>query len=113
MKIIIAIIVFSFLASGATAHSKVDTTTPPNQAKLADVPAQIDLGFAKKVRLTKVKVTYESDPAVSVDLAGQTSFEQAFTLPLQDMGDGTYHVEWRGLGMDGHAMQGEFTFEVN
>jgi len=113
MKIIIAIIVSSFLASGASAHSKVDTTTPPNQAELAEVPAQIDLGFAKKVRLTKVGVTHENDPTVPVDLSGQVSFERAFTLPLPDMGDGTYHIKWRGLGMDGHAMQGEFTFEVN
>lgn len=113
MKIIIAIIVSSFLASGASAHSKVDTTTPPNQAELAEVPVQIDLDFAKKVRLTKVKVTHESGPTVPVDLSGQTSFERTFSLPLQNMGDGSYHIEWRGLGMDGHAMQGEFTFEVN
>jgi len=28
------------------------------------------------------------------------------------MGAGTYRIEWRGLGIDGHAMQGEFTFTV-
>lgn len=113
MKIIIAFIVSSFFASGASAHSKVDTTTPPNQAELAEVPEQIDLDFAKKVRLTKVKVTHESDPTVPVDLVGQTSFERAFTFPLENMGEGSYYIEWRGLGMDGHAMQGDFTFEVN
>jgi len=113
MKIVIAAIVSSVFASGAFAHSKVNTTAPANQAELAEVPAQIDLGFAKKVRLTKVEVTHESDPTIPVDLVGQTSFERAFTLPLQDMGVGTYHIEWRGLGMDGHAMQGDFTFEVN
>ena len=69
MKIIIAIIVSSFLASGASAHSKVDTTTPPNQAELAEVPVQIDLDFAKKDRLTNVKVTHESGPMVPTDWA--------------------------------------------
>jgi len=113
MKIIIAAIVSSILASGASAHSKVDTTTPSNQAMLTDVPSQIDLDFAKKIRLTKVEVTHESDPTVPLDLDGQTRFVRAFSLPIQNMGDGTYHIEWRGLGMDGHAMQGEFTFEVN
>ena len=113
MKIIITALISSIFASGASAHSKVDTTTPSNQAVLAEVPAQIDLDFAKKIRLTKVEVTHESDPTVPVGLDGQTRFERAFSLPLQNMGDGTYHIEWRGLGMDGHAMQGEFTFDVN
>ncbi|WIY24078.1 copper resistance CopC family protein [Parasedimentitalea psychrophila] len=113
MKIIITMIVSALLASGASAHSKVSTTTPSNHAELADVPAQIGFDFAKNIRLTKVKVTHDNDPAVPVDLVGQTDFERIFTLPLPDMGDGTYHIEWRGLGMDGHAMQGDFTFEVN
>ena len=113
MKIFIAVILSSVLASSAYAHSKVDTTTPSNQAALAEVPAQIELDFAKKIRLTKVEVTHESDPTVPLDHDGQTLFERAFSLPIQNMGDGTYHIEWRGLGMDGHAMQGEFTFEVN
>lgn len=113
MKIIIAAIVSSFLASGASAHSKVDSTTPSNQAVLAEVPAQLDLDFAKKIRLTKVELTHESEPTIPLDLDGLTSFERAFSLPLQNMGHGTYQIEWRGLGMDGHAMQGEFTFEVN
>ncbi len=113
MKIVIAVILSSVLASSVNAHSKVDTTTPSNQAVLAEVPTQIDLDFAKRIRLTKVEITHESDAAVPVDLDGQTSFERAFSLPLQNMGHGTYQIEWRGLGMDGHAMQGEFTFEVN
>ena len=113
MKIIITFVLSTLLASGASAHSKVNTTTPPNLAELADVPTQVGLGFAKKIRLTKVEVTHDTDPSVPIDLSGQTSFEQEFTLPLPDQGGGTYLVEWRGLGMDGHAMQGEFTFEVN
>ncbi|NRB16796.1 MAG: copper resistance protein CopC [Rhodobacteraceae bacterium] len=113
MKIIITMIVSALLASAASAHSKVSTTTPPNLAQLSDTPAQIGFDFAKNIRLTKVKLTHDNDPTVPVDLVGQTDFERDFTLPLQDMGDGSYHIEWRGLGMDGHAMQGAFTFEVN
>jgi methionine-rich copper-binding protein CopC len=29
------------------------------------------------------------------------------------MGEGIYRIEWRGLGADGHAMQGAFTFTVD
>ena len=113
MKIIITIVLTLVLVSGASAHSKVNTTTPPNHADLTDAPAQIEFDFAKNIRLTKVTVTHDAGQAVPIDLGGQTTFEQAFTLPLRDRGAGTYLVQWRGLGMDGHAVQGEFTFEVN
>jgi methionine-rich copper-binding protein CopC len=33
-------------------------------------------------------------------------------LPMQDMGPGSYVVEWRGLGADGHALNGTFNFTV-
>ena len=33
-------------------------------------------------------------------------------LPMQDMGPGSYVVEWRGLGTDGHALNGTFNFTV-
>ena len=37
---------------------------------------------------------------------------QEFALPMQDMGPGSYVVEWRGLGADGHALNGTFNFTV-
>ena len=39
-------------------------------------------------------------------------FAQEFALPMQDMGPGSYVVEWRGLGADGHALNGTFNFTV-
>jgi len=113
MKIIITLVLTTLLASGASAHSKVNTTTPPNNSILANVPTQIEFGFANKIRLTKVEVSHDTNPAVAIEIGGQTGFEQMYTMPLQDFGNGSYFVRWRGLGMDGHAVQGEFSFEVN
>ncbi|MBA84201.1 MAG: copper resistance protein CopC [Rhodobacteraceae bacterium] len=113
MKTLVTAALISTLASGAFAHSRVDTTTPENGAVMAEVPAEIGFNFAADIRLTRVDMTHQDHPPVRLDLGGQTSFDRVFTLPLQSMGDGIYRIEWRGLGVDGHAMQGAFTFTVD
>jgi copper resistance protein C len=100
------------LATGAFAHSKMDKTSPADGATIADVPSVITLNFAKDIRLTRVEMVHQEQPSVQLDLDGQTRFDRAFTLPLQGMGAGIYHIQWRGLGTDGHAMQGLFSFTV-
>ncbi|WP_299669356.1 copper resistance CopC family protein [uncultured Ruegeria sp.] len=108
-----ALALISTLATGAFAHSRVDTTTPENGATIAEVPSEINLNFSDDIRLTKVNVIHQDVHIVPLDLGGQTSFDRTFAFPLQSMGEGTYRIEWRGLGADGHAMQGEFMFTVN
>jgi methionine-rich copper-binding protein CopC len=49
---------------------------------------------------------------MDMDLGNQKTFANEFILPMHDMGPGTYEVEWRGLGADGHALNGTFSFTV-
>ncbi len=113
MKQIATLALISMFATGAIAHSRVDTTTPENGAMIAEVPAEISINFAADIRLTRVDMTHQDHPSVRLDLGDQASFDRVFTLPLQGMGEGIYRIEWRGLGMDGHAMQGAFSFTVD
>ncbi|WP_170410285.1 copper resistance CopC family protein [Ruegeria atlantica] len=113
MKKLTTFALISMLASSAFAHSSVDTTTPEDGATVAEVPSEISFNFADDIRLTKVNMIHQEAHTVTLDLGDQTSFGRAFALPLQSMGEGTYRIEWRGLGADGHAMQGEFTFTVD
>lgn len=98
--------------TGVFAHSKITTTLPENGAEVSEVPENISFQFGKKIRLTKVDMTHLTHPAVSLDLSSQTGFGNEIVIPLDGMGDGSYHIEWRGLGIDGHAVQGEFEFKV-
>ncbi len=113
MKMLSTVALISTLVTSAFAHSSVDTTTPENGATVAEVPSEISFNFTDDIRLTKVNMIHQEAHTVALDLGGQTSFGRAFALPLQGMGEGTYRIEWRGLGADGHAMQGEFTFTVD
>lgn len=110
----LAIIVFTTaLATSSFAHSRVDSTTPENGTTITEAPAEIGFNFAKDIRLTRVDMLHQDHPSVRLDLGDQTNFGQVFTLPFEGMGDGAYRIEWRGLGADGHAMQGVFSFTVD
>jgi methionine-rich copper-binding protein CopC len=107
-----AMLIWAF-ATGAFAHSSIETTQPENGATVAEAPAEISVTFVKKIRLTRVEMTFDTAAPVRLDLGDQKSFDRTFTLPLETMGAGTYRIEWRGLGADGHAMQGDFMFMVD
>ncbi|MFS4581025.1 copper resistance protein CopC [Phaeobacter sp. C3_T13_0] len=113
MKQLATLALLSTLATSAFAHSRVDSTTPKNGAVIAKAPVEIGFDFASDIRLTRVVMIYQDHPAVRLDLSGQTGFDRVFKLPFQSMGEGTYQIEWRGLGKDGHAMQGDFWFSVD
>ena len=112
MKKLAIIALMTALATGAFAHSPVDSTTPENRTTIAEVPSEISFNFAGDIRLTRVDMLHQDHPSVRLELGDQTSFGRVFTLPLEGMGIGTYRIEWRGLGSDGHAMQGDFSFTV-
>ena len=101
------------LGALALAHSKITTTVPENAAVVGDAPENITLTFANKIRLIKVEMTYQDHPPVAMDVGGYKSFATEFVIPNIPMGPGTYKIEWRGLGGDGHAMTGEFMFTVD
>ncbi len=109
---ILLVVAVSLISTSAYAHSKVNKTVPENGAMLTAIPVHISFQFAKKIRLTKVEMIHAQDEAVTLDLRDLNGFEKDVSVPLQGMGSGVYHLEWRGLGADGHPMQGEFMFEV-
>lgn len=98
--------------NSAYAHSDVNKTNPENEAVLNEMPADLDLTFADKIRITKIELSHGPHTNMELDLGEQTSFTNEVTVPTMDMGAGVYTVNWRGLGKDGHAMTGEFKFEV-
>lgn len=108
-----ALLLLTACVTPTSAHSPLDTTTPEDGAELAEHPTEISFQFAKEIRLTRVHMTYQDHPSVRLDLSTQTGFARTFVLPLIDMGQGSYRIEWRGLSVDGHIMRGQFVFTVD
>jgi methionine-rich copper-binding protein CopC len=99
-------------AAAAMAHSPLESTVPMNEATVTVMPTEVTMDFKGGIRLTRVAITHADTHTMDMDLGDQTAFMQEFTLPMHDMGAGTYVVEWRGLGVDGHALNGTFSFTV-
>ena len=112
VRAILLAAILAFAATPALAHSAIDATAPENGAVLAQAPPHIVLTFAKRIRLTRVRMTHDDGPATDLDLNGQTAFATRFELQLENMGSGLYRIEWRGLSGDGHTMRSAFTFRV-
>ena len=99
-------------ASVATAHSPLKSTTPANEAIIAQAPNEIRLDFGKDIRLTRLAVTHTDDKKMKLDLSGHDGFKKLYLVPFEGTGTGNYLIEWRGLGDDGHALNGTFSFTV-
>lgn len=112
MKNMLCAGVIAIWATSALAHSPLDGTIPANEAILSEMPAEVLMNFKGNIRLTRVTLTHAGSSVTTMDLSEQKTFTQEYTLPMQDMGLGTYVVEWRGLGADGHALNGAFSFTV-
>lgn len=99
-------------ATSAMAHSPLDGTTPTNEATVAEVPTEVLLDFKGTIRLTRVTMTHAEHDSVDLDLSGNSGFISDYAVPMQPMGSGSYKIDWRGLGADGHALNGTFSFTV-
>ena len=99
-------------ATSAFAHSALDTTVPADGAILSKPPSEIVLEFKGNIRLTRVTFTYAGEQATDMDLGENTSFASDFTFPFEGMGIGEYVINFRGLGTDGHVLNGTFSFTL-
>ncbi len=99
------------MATGAWAHSKSEQTTPANKAIVTSVDV-IEMRFDDPMRVTAIIMT---GPDGEIGLERETGMDPVIVfraLPLADLPDGAYMVDWRGLAADGHPMQGSFGFTV-
>ena len=97
----------------ALAHNELRRATPAKGARLGTVPAQVVLEFAERLdsRYTAIAVTA---PGGAPAVAGKPQVAGArATQPLApSLGTGAYTVSYRVVSVDGHPVQGTFTFTV-
>lgn len=109
---LITLVILLSTATIAWSHSEMNQTTPSDQSVLPEAPLELVLEFTKPIRLTSVNMKLDENQTSSLDLGEQTNFKTNFVIPFSKKGEGTYQIEWRGLGQDGHVMKGLFSFTV-
>ena len=108
----LAAILLAALTGAALAHSDKKTSSPADGEVLAAAPEEIMLNFDGPMRITVLKLT---GPAGEVPLErtdGMKPVEMLEATMGAEMGPGEYAIEWRGLGADGHVMEGFVDFEI-
>lgn len=101
-----------FAAVPAFAHSSLRQSTPADQAVISAAPETLEMSFSDAIRLTRVDFGPAGGNMSELDLGKVSGFVTDYSLTLDPVGPGLYRVEWRGLGVDGHAMKGLFEFSV-
>ncbi|WP_234998827.1 copper resistance CopC family protein [Ruegeria sp. AU67] len=95
----------------AAAHSKSEETTPADGATVPDVP-ELSMRFDDPMRIISVTLT---SPDGNVKIERETGMDPTTefrAMPLEELAPGSYRFDWRGMALDGHPMQGSFSFTV-
>lgn len=96
------------------AHSKLETSTPAADAKLTESVQEVSLSFNENIdeNLSTLKVKNAQGESVEVAevKVNQNTMLGTLTAPLPS---GSYTVEWKIVGGDGHPVDGTYAFEVD
>ena len=130
MKIIgIYILTILLNYTTATAHSPVGYVIPEDGSIIKKAPEEIEIVFTAPAKLIKVvfsKVTSNKKKSLIDGLLGNEALtpirlnkdhlmkeSRRHIISLPKLDDGIYMTAWRALSEDGHAIKGEFAFEVS
>jgi copper transport protein len=100
--------------AASSAHSHLVRSQPAADATLKQAPRTIELWFSEELAPGFNAITVTDGQGKRVDHGDVTLSEgdKKLQIALQDLGSGTYTVDWKNLSADQHTMKGKFTFMV-
>jgi len=113
----IVAVLLAFTAVAAWAHARLVRSDPPKDARLVWQPNVIRLEFSEAVAAVTSRVELVAPDSqrrslgVRGDSLGNRKVLLADVPPLPS--SGSYRVEWRLIGPDGHAVSGNYLFSVD
>ncbi|MFS0577275.1 copper resistance CopC family protein [Sporosarcina sp. 179-K 3D1 HS] len=111
--IMMTILLLIISANAVSAHTSLTSSAPANGEIIAEDVHEIVLEFDTKIEKTStVKVFNENNEEIIVSntQVNDNVMTGGFMSPL---GDGTYTVDWKIIGADGHPIQGTYSFMVS
>ena len=109
-----ATVVMVLAALPALAHSKPKTMTPEPNSTVA-APAQVSVFFTEGLepKFSSLQLMDTQGAVVSKDKSVVDPKDaKHMTLALPKLGPGTYRVHWMTAALDGHRMDGDYSFKV-
>lgn len=113
MKRIIFSTLFLFftISSSVYAHTGLTDSSPSEGEVITEDIYEVILEFNTEIESTSMmKVINDENEVIGINiLVGDSVMTGGFMAPLDN---GTYTVEWKIIGVDGHPIQGKFSFTV-
>jgi copper transport protein len=111
-----ALAVFLALPSGASAHAYLVKTVPAASVVLASPPENIQLTYDEAVepRFAIISVTnVAAQQETTGPVERSPSNPDTLVVPLRpNLPEGWYLIYWRAISVDGHPVQGAFTYAI-
>ena len=116
LVVAIAAVGFALLVpAAASAHAYLIKTVPAASVVLNAAPASVQLTYDEAVepRFAIISVTdVGAHSETTAPVARSPSNPDTLVVPLKHVAEGWYLVYWRAISVDGHPVQGAFTFAV-
>jgi copper transport protein len=112
----VAVVLVALIApAGASAHAYLVRTVPAASGVLDSAPSTVALTFDEAVepRFAIVSVTDASGTQhATATVRRSPANPDTIVVPVNHLREGWYLVYWRAISVDGHPVQGAFTFAV-
>lgn len=108
----LAFVVALGAAAAAHAHSSKEIVTPAENAAVAGSPPAIAMEFDSAMRITQISLTDAAGKAYALSRTDRMQPVELFSAAPQALLPGQYTVKWRGISLDGHTMEGGWSFSV-
>jgi copper transport protein len=112
----VAVVVLALLVpAAASAHAYLIKTVPAASVILSRAPTNVQLTYDEAVepRFAIVSVTdVDAHQETTGPVTRSPSDPDTLVVPIKHIGQGWYLVYWRAISVDGHPVQGAFTFAV-
>lgn len=100
-------------AGPALAHNQLVSATPDRNAVLRKTPTAVTLAFLQRLNPDFTTVVVSDAAKRPVPASAPTVKAKSATVALdQALGNGAYQVAYRVVSVDGHTVQGSYTFTV-
>jgi len=116
LTILLPLLVAVLWSTQARAHASLKSSLPSAGAHLGIAPRELRLNFSEAPELTFTTITLRGPSGVLVALGavqGASDSRRAVISAIRGaLAAGTYTVEWKIAGADGHPIQGKFEFTI-
>ena len=112
MRFVSAVILWSMIATAASAHAFLQHAEPGAGASLKSAPKELVLKFSEMLEPSFSGVEVTDSKGGSVETASVAVSGTSMRAALKPLSPGQYQVKWHAVSLDSHRTEGQFTFTV-